>query len=63
MHEVELHGVVPAVEGVLAAAVPVELDQLQAPAAHQHRRTRRHIDLWSTKQSTRSVTCLASRFT
>ena len=36
MHEVELHGLVGAVKGVLAGTVPVELQQGQAPPADDH---------------------------
>ena len=43
--QVRLHGVVPPVERVLAAPVPVELDQLQAAAVDRHARAGLYIDL------------------
>ena len=45
MHEVHFHGVVPPVYSVLAASVPVKLDQIQPAAIDCHASTRLHIDL------------------
>ena len=45
VHEVHFHGVVPPVEGVLAAAVPMELHQLQPAAVARHAGPGLHVHL------------------